>query len=137
MAGNALRNEQEVGMQRKREAANEGLSFAAETPQPVRPILSREARDLEPYVSADAVAAHLSVRRRVVLNLARSGRIPAHPLDPNADKKIWRFKLSEIDAVLNRNQLGSRQDTRDNIGQVLGGPEKARKERFRWHSSGQ
>ena len=83
--------------------------------------------ELERYVSADAVAAHLSVERRVVLNLARSGRIPAHPLDPTASKKIWRFKISEIDALLRQNQLGARANKADNSGQVLGGSEKARK----------
>ena len=86
-------------------------------------------RQTEPerYVSADAISAHLSVERRVVLNLARSGRIPAHPLDPAACKKIWRFKISEIDARLRQNQLGGRVNKADNSEQVLGRSEKARK----------
>jgi len=86
-----------------------------------------EQTEPEHYVSADAVSAHLSVERRVVLNLARSGRIPAHPLDPTAYKKIWRFKLSEIDALLCQNQLGARANKTDNSEQVLGGSEKARR----------
>lgn len=89
--------------------------------------MSLQPIELEHYVSADAVAVHLSVERRVVLNLARSGRIPAHPLDPTASKKIWRFKISEIDALLRENRLGVPASKADNSKQVLGGSEKARK----------
>ena len=57
----------------------------------------------EPYVDANAVAQFLCATRRRVLELARAGKIPAHPL-PGGRRKVWRFKLSEVDAA-----LGSRQ----------------------------
>jgi hypothetical protein len=54
----------------------------------------------EPYVSADVVADYLKIERRQVLALTRRGKLPARPLDPNATRKVWRFKLSEVDAAI-------------------------------------
>ena len=56
--------------------------------------------DHEPFVAADRAAAYLGVTRRTLLLKARLGKIPAHPLDPGAKKKEWRFKLSELDRHL-------------------------------------
>lgn len=53
----------------------------------------------EPFVDADAVAAFLCVERRQVLELARAGKIPSHPL-LGSRRKVWRFKLSEVDAAI-------------------------------------
>jgi hypothetical protein len=50
----------------------------------------------EQYVDADAVAAFLCIKRRQVLEMARAGKIPAHPL-LGSRRKMWRFKLSEVD----------------------------------------
>ena len=50
----------------------------------------------EPFVDATAVAQFLSITRRQVLELARAGKLPAHPLFGRR-RKVWRFKLSEID----------------------------------------
>lgn len=58
----------------------------------------------EPFVSAERVAAHLDIERRQVLNLTRSGRLPAHPMDPTAVRKVYRYKLSEIDAAISGTQ---------------------------------
>jgi excisionase family DNA binding protein len=55
---------------------------------------------IESYVSADEVAHYLKIQRRQVLALTRSGRLPAHPIDPVAARKIWRYKLSEVDAAI-------------------------------------
>lgn len=54
----------------------------------------------EPYVDAQAVAEYLKIDKRSVLGLTRRGKLPAHPLDPNATRRVWRFKLSEVDAAL-------------------------------------
>jgi hypothetical protein len=54
----------------------------------------------EPWVSAEIVAAYLSLERRQVLKLARAGLLPAHPIDPTAKRKVWRYKLSEVDAAV-------------------------------------
>jgi excisionase family DNA binding protein len=55
---------------------------------------------LEYFVDADEAANFLKLDRRTVLKWAREGRIPAHPLDPRAGKKDWRFLLSELDQWL-------------------------------------
>jgi excisionase family DNA binding protein len=52
------------------------------------------------FVSADAAAMFLGITRRTLLQKVREGKIPAHPLDPSAQRKEWRFKLSELDRVL-------------------------------------
>lgn len=54
----------------------------------------------EPYVDADAVAAFLSVERRQVLEMTRKGIIQAHPLGTGRSRRIWRYKLSEVDATV-------------------------------------
>lgn len=53
----------------------------------------------EPYVDAGTVAQFLAITRRQVLELARSGKIPSHPL-LGSRRKVWRFKLSEVDAAV-------------------------------------
>lgn len=54
----------------------------------------------EPYVDAQTVADYLKIDKRSVLALTRKGKLPAHPLDPNATRKVWRFKLSEVDEAI-------------------------------------
>ena len=54
----------------------------------------------EPFVSADAVACHVGIERRQVMQLTRAGTLPAYPLDPEAKRKAWRYKLSEVDAMI-------------------------------------
>lgn len=73
----------------------------------------------EPFVSADAVACYVGIERRQVMQLTRAGKLPAYPLDPEAKRKAWRYKLSEVDAIISgsRKQLGELADalvTRDN-----------------------
>ena len=63
----------------------------------------------EPFVDADAVASFLSVERRQVLQMARRGIIPAHPLigQGNGARCMWRFRLSEVaDAVSQTGESG-------------------------------
>lgn len=55
---------------------------------------------LERFVDANTAAAFLGVTRRTLLQKVRIGKIPGHPLDPQAKKKEWRFKLSELDRLL-------------------------------------
>jgi len=56
----------------------------------------------EPYVDAKCVAEHLSLARREVLKLTRAGKLPAHAIDPSAARKIYRYKVSEIDDMLSQ-----------------------------------
>jgi hypothetical protein len=46
------------------------------------------------------VAAFLCVERRQVLEMTRMGIIPAHPLGTGEHRKVWRYKLSEVDAAV-------------------------------------
>jgi excisionase family DNA binding protein len=50
-------------------------------------------------VDGNTVAQFLCITRRQVLELARSGRIPAHPL-LGSRRRVWRFKLSEVDTAV-------------------------------------
>jgi hypothetical protein len=48
--------------------------------------------NIEPFVTADVVAEFLCITRRRVLEMARSGTIPAHPIG-QGKRKQWRFRL--------------------------------------------
>jgi hypothetical protein len=54
----------------------------------------------EPFVSADAVACYVGIERRQVMQLTRAGKLPAYPIDPEAKRKAWRYKLSEVEAMI-------------------------------------
>jgi len=54
---------------------------------------------IEPFVDANSVAQFLSIKRRQVLEMTRKGVIPAHPLVTGTSRRIWRYKLSEVDAA--------------------------------------
>jgi excisionase family DNA binding protein len=51
--------------------------------------------NIEPFVAADTAARFLSITRRRVLQMARAGEIPAHPIG-RGKRKQWRFRLSEL-----------------------------------------
>ncbi len=54
---------------------------------------------LEGFVDADVAGDFLSLNRRRILELARAGKLPGHPIGEGA-RRVWRFRLSEIaDAV--------------------------------------
>ena len=55
---------------------------------------------IEAFVDADTIAAHLKVTRRQVLEMTRRGAIPGYPLGTGLNRRIWRYKLSEIDALV-------------------------------------
>jgi hypothetical protein len=51
--------------------------------------------NIEPFVAADMAAKFLCLTRRRVLEMARAGEIPAHPIG-RGKRKQWRFRLSEL-----------------------------------------
>jgi hypothetical protein len=53
----------------------------------------------EPFVDATAVAGFLAITRRQALELARAGKIPAHPLG-GGRRRTWRFRLGEVDQAV-------------------------------------
>lgn len=50
---------------------------------------------LERFVDADEAAKFLSLNRRRILELARAGKLPAHPIGEGT-RRLWRFRLSEL-----------------------------------------
>lgn len=68
---------------------------------------------LEAFVDADEAGKFLSLNRRRILELARAGKLPGHPIGDGA-RRVWRFRLSEIaDAVASTGKscFSSRQRT--------------------------
>lgn len=55
---------------------------------------------LEPFVTADDLAAHLKITRRQVLEMTRRGLIPAHALGVGKSRRVWRFKVSEVESAI-------------------------------------
>jgi len=53
----------------------------------------------EPFVDAVRAGEFLSLRPRRVLELAREGAIPAHPLGEGV-RRVWRFRLSELASAI-------------------------------------
>lgn len=53
----------------------------------------------EAFVDADEAAKFLSLTRRRVLDLARAGKLPGHPIGDGA-RRIWRFRLRELAAAI-------------------------------------
>jgi excisionase family DNA binding protein len=51
----------------------------------------------EPFVDANRAAAFLAVSRKTLLALAREGRLPAHGIVGKGTRRIWKFRISELD----------------------------------------
>jgi hypothetical protein len=65
---------------------------------------------LEGFVDADEAGKFLSLNRRRILELARAGKLPGHPIGDGA-RRVWRFRLSEIANTLAKNVFTSQNDT--------------------------
>jgi hypothetical protein len=52
-------------------------------------------KPIEPFVDAAKAAEFLSIKPRRLLDLARAGKIPAHPLG-DGKRRVWRFRFSEL-----------------------------------------
>lgn len=78
------------------------LQLQAAYPQP-------EIPTFEPFVDEHVVAQFLNLASRRVLELARKGELPAHPIGNL--RKTWRFRLSEIENHFNRRPEGQRSAT--------------------------
>ena len=65
--------------------------------------------DIEYYVAAEEAADFLKITTRRLMDLARADIIPAHPVDPNAKRKEWRFLLSELAAWMRGDKKGRKQ----------------------------
>jgi hypothetical protein len=65
---------------------------------PITPLFDQStiAAQQERFVDAATAAAFLSITRRQLLSMARSGAIPAYPASLGSRRKQWRFRLSEL-----------------------------------------
>lgn len=73
-----------------------------------------DSQTLEGFVDADEAAKFLSLNRRRILELARAGKLPGHPIGDGA-RRVWRFRLSELAAAVSsteRSGFASRQKAR-------------------------
>jgi hypothetical protein len=46
------------------------------------------------------VAEHLKITRRQVLEMTRRGLIPAYPLGVGEHRRVWRYKISDVEAAI-------------------------------------
>jgi hypothetical protein len=56
----------------------------------------------EPFVGPEVAAEFVKLSTRRLKEMARAGTVPAHPVEPNAMRKEWRFLLSELDEWMRR-----------------------------------
>ena len=81
---------------------NQSNSFPK--PQTSQPVSGDNAavqrKQPEHFVDPNALAEHLSVTRRQVLEMTRRGIIPGHPLGIGKSRKVWRYKISEVETAL-------------------------------------
>ena len=52
----------------------------------------------EPFVDEFVIGRFLGIEPRQVLEMARAGEVPAHPVGLGHARKRWRFRLSEVEA---------------------------------------
>jgi hypothetical protein len=62
---------------------------------------------VEPWVDAKTVAAHIGHKHDHVRALARQGKLPGVCIR-NGSRDFWRFKLSQVDAFMNQHANVSR-----------------------------
>ena|SRR5579871_4291474 len=93
-----------------RSSRSEVLNLRSTTMNPETP---------ERFVDADEAAIFLSLTRRRILDLARVGQLPAHPIGDGV-RRVWRFRLSELVAAISspqKNNLASQERARMVRGQ--------------------
>jgi hypothetical protein len=66
----------------------------------------KSIENIEAFVDAGRAAEFLCLPRRRVLELARKGDIPGHPIG-SGSRKTWRFRLSELAATLAERRLAA------------------------------
>jgi len=63
-------------------------------------------RGQEPWVSVETVAAHLGVARDTIYRWIESKSLPAHRVG-----RLWKFKLSQVDAWIEAGGAAESDDT--------------------------
>jgi hypothetical protein len=67
-------------------------------------LLFMQYEHVEPFVDAIKAGEFLSLAARRVLEKARSGELPGHPLG-TGKRKQWRFRLSELSSAVAARQV--------------------------------
>jgi hypothetical protein len=75
----------------------------------------------EPFVSAEEAVKFVPVTRRHLLALARRGITGAYPLDSQARRKRWVFRLSELTGAIAKQMIHNPREVCDPAPD-LGGP---------------
>jgi hypothetical protein len=72
-------------------------------------------KEIEAFVDATRAAEFLLLTRRRVLELARAGKLPAHPVGDGV-RRVWRFRLSEIadELVMEKTSAVNRKNRQPN-----------------------
>jgi excisionase family DNA binding protein len=73
------------------------------------PLAPQNFRGFECYVTSEEAAEFLKVTPRRLKDMARAGAIPAHPVDPGAERREWRFLLSELRTWMQDNSSKKRR----------------------------
>jgi excisionase family DNA binding protein len=88
----------------------------------------------EPFVTANEVAEHLKITRRQVLEMARKNQLPAHPVSFGSRRKMWRFKLTEVDQAIASGMPklanADSQRPKDTSNTIIGGSSRSQKGRL-------
>ena len=50
----------------------------------------------EQFVDAERAAKFLSMKRKTLLDLARKGALPGHPVGAGK-RRMWKFRITELD----------------------------------------
>jgi hypothetical protein len=61
---------------------------------------------IEPFVDANKAAEFLAIKPRRVLDLAREGKLPAHPIG-DGPRRTWRFLVSELAVSMGKKLVAS------------------------------
>ena len=77
-------------------------------------------------MDATVAAAFLSITRRQLLSMARSGAIPAYPASLGSQRKLWRFRLSELAAAITN---GVKKPVSESANRVDNGSRQSRSSR--------
>jgi Helix-turn-helix domain len=81
------------------------------------------------FSTPEDVARHLQITRRQVLQAARQNLLPAHPISFGGRRRIWRFKISEVDVAIAGRTAKSNGVPIADEGTMAGGSSRSRKEK--------
>jgi hypothetical protein len=91
--------------------------------------LQPETPALERFSTPEDIARHLQITRRQVLQAARQNLLPAHPISFGGRRRIWRFKISEVDAAIAGRTANSNGVLIADEGTMASGSSRSRKEK--------